>query len=1033
MKIIDRLRRRVWANAECDALPRQQRRNRIMESLESRIVFSFNPTGLEQEMLELINRMRMSPEEELDQIFLSTDSSHPDYFKTADPDVNAALTFFGVDDTELFNQFGSLSPTSPLAWNEHLADAALAHNNRMILQDMQSHQLPADPSLGLGAEPGLLARAVAAGYNWAGSVSVAENVFAYTENVFHGHAAFVIDWGDTPTGIQSPPGHRNNIMDSSYREVGISVVPDSDPGTGVGPLVVTQDFGTRGNYGDVRVLGVVFDDADGDNFYDAGEGSGGITITISNATGSYVTTTMDAGGYQAEVAPGTYTVVASGGGLSGNVTMGTIVVGADNVKVDLNLDDLPEVGAITGMVYSDANDNGSQDGGEAGLSGITVYVDMNQNGQLDLAETSTITGNGGTYTLSSVTAGSWHIRTLDTSEYRVSDPSSGFQTATVTVGGTASNVDFGVFQWVTTTGSTATVVGTDGDDIISWSAASGSSFTINGATHQLDPSVTQVTFKLRAGDDLLRLTGSHATDWATLIEQGVSLTSGGFVISANNAEEIIVDGNGGIDYAALVDTIGSDTLLALPDYTLLSGTNYQNRVNQFDVVTAYGTAGGTDYAFFHDSQGDDTFTASATVATLTGSTFAVSGYDFETVNAYATSGGSDTASLYDSSGNETLVAGPTLTYLQGANFLNRVHNFEDVTGFATGGGTDVARLYDSVAADTLMGSATSVVLGNGSFRTEASSFDQVFAYSSAGGSDTATLFGSEGNDTFFGSFPISQMQDGVSYSNQLANFETVTAHGGGGFDLATFHDGTGADTFTGNADRSSISGSGYFGEAVGFDRVSAVAKHGGVDVAFLNDSTGNDTYSSQPTYNVLSGAGFENRVTNFEHVYATASTGTDYAFFHDSTGNDTLVSYPTKTILRGAGFDNQARNFDVVNAYSSNGSDVATFFDSAGADTFTGQKALSTLVGTGFANRVHHFATVIVYAINGGSDVGHFRDSTDDDTFVGLNDRATLYSSSYVLSSMGFSEVTATSSQGGTDTVSTNSLDYAFSQLGNWL
>ena len=305
-------------------------RDKIMEALENRILFSINPTGAEQEMLEMINRMRANPTEELEHIFISTEQSHPNYFESTDSGVNAALDFFGVDDQTLFSQFALLTDAPPLAWHEALMDSALAHSNLMIAQDTQAHILP--------GEAGLLDRMVAAGYEWTGSVSVSENVFAYTENVFHGHAAFVIDWGSTPTGIQNPAGHRDNIMDSSLQEIGISVVAENNPGTTVGPFVVTQDFGVRGNYGDARVLGVVFTDGDGDQFYDAGEGLGGVTITISNGTNVYNTTSMTAGGYQVEVAPGTYDVVASGGGLQSSFYMGSITVGADNVKLDLDYD-----------------------------------------------------------------------------------------------------------------------------------------------------------------------------------------------------------------------------------------------------------------------------------------------------------------------------------------------------------------------------------------------------------------------------------------------------------------------------------------------------------------------------------------------------------------------------------------------------------------------------------------------------------------------------------------------------------------------
>lgn len=57
-----------------------------------------------------------------------------------------------------------------------------------------------------------------AGYTYSGA---AENVFAYTQDPLHGHAGWVIDWGSTDTGIQQPPGHRNNYMNAGMRHIGI--------------------------------------------------------------------------------------------------------------------------------------------------------------------------------------------------------------------------------------------------------------------------------------------------------------------------------------------------------------------------------------------------------------------------------------------------------------------------------------------------------------------------------------------------------------------------------------------------------------------------------------------------------------------------------------------------------------------------------------------------------------------------------------------------------------------------------------------
>lgn len=170
-------------------------------------------TAMEQEMLELLNRFRINPAKELSILLNSTNS-----------DVNSALSYFNVNRTELANQWATLIPVQPLAWSSSLNDAAANHNQFMISNDQQSHQLPGEASLGT--------RFTNAGYT--GWTSAGENIFAYSQSVFHAHAGLAIDWGSTPTGIQDGYGHRQNMMSNNFREVGLSITPESNPATAVG-------------------------------------------------------------------------------------------------------------------------------------------------------------------------------------------------------------------------------------------------------------------------------------------------------------------------------------------------------------------------------------------------------------------------------------------------------------------------------------------------------------------------------------------------------------------------------------------------------------------------------------------------------------------------------------------------------------------------------------------------------------------------------------------------------------------------------
>lgn len=282
-----------------------------VEQLEDRLTPA---AGLqEQYMLELINRMRENPAAELSILLNSND-----------PSVQNALDYFQVDRNLLAQQWATLTAAAPLAWNDNLASAAALHNQFMIRADVQSHQV--------AGEPGLGTRFLNAGYN---NFSLgAENIFAYADTVFGAHAAFAIDWGYGTGGIQTPAGHRNNIMNANLREVGLSVM-NAPSGSPLGPLVVTQDFGSRFNQGNPYFLGSVYGDTDRDGYYSYGEGLAGVTVRIvNNANGAVTTTTTSAaGGFQVQLASGTYSVTVSGGAFIGTASR-TITIGSANVRAN---------------------------------------------------------------------------------------------------------------------------------------------------------------------------------------------------------------------------------------------------------------------------------------------------------------------------------------------------------------------------------------------------------------------------------------------------------------------------------------------------------------------------------------------------------------------------------------------------------------------------------------------------------------------------------------------------------------------------
>ncbi|MBE9067875.1 hypothetical protein IQ260_14570 [Leptolyngbya cf. ectocarpi LEGE 11479] len=354
------------------------------------------PNTFEQYSLELLNRFRIDPLNEYDRLVNSGDA-----------DVDSAISFFNVNLALLESQFLALAPAAPVAWSTLLHDSATTHNNLMITFDQQSHNLP--------GEPGLLQRVQNAGYN---PQTVGENIFANSKSAFHGHAAFVIDWGNTPTGIQNPPGHRNSMINPAFREVGISIVPENDPNTNVGPELVTHHLATSqelNSSNESWLLGVAFRDTDDDDFYTPGEGLDNVTVNITGITNNSFSTslsTQSAGGYQALLPENaSYNVDFL---RDGNIVKSeTIALGTENLKLDLLLEvGTPPAagkGKIVGNKFEDANGNAIWDSGESGLSGWTIFLDENDDRQLNAGELSTVTDANGEYIFNNLDPGTYEV------------------------------------------------------------------------------------------------------------------------------------------------------------------------------------------------------------------------------------------------------------------------------------------------------------------------------------------------------------------------------------------------------------------------------------------------------------------------------------------------------------------------------------------------------------------------------------------------------------------------------------------------
>lgn len=289
------------------------------------------PTALDQYLLELINRARMDP--------------------------TAEAARLGIDLNQGLSQ-GQITTAAkqPLAFDTVLADSARGHAEWMLETDTFSHT-------GVnGTDPG--DRIEAAGYQLTGNWRWGENISWRGST---GAAEDQVKSLETQNdALFKSPGHRINILQDGFREVGTGIVAGDFKQYDA--LMVAENFGKTGSA--VFLTGVAYDDLNDNDFYTPGEGRGGIkveaTLQGSDKPVVLTDTTGDAGGYEIAAAPGTYSVKFSGGGLTAPVVQ-TVTLGSENEKLDLI--DPKDIKAPAGAQIAGVSDSSEP-------SPITALVDL---------------------------------------------------------------------------------------------------------------------------------------------------------------------------------------------------------------------------------------------------------------------------------------------------------------------------------------------------------------------------------------------------------------------------------------------------------------------------------------------------------------------------------------------------------------------------------------------------------------------------------------------------------------------------------
>lgn len=253
------------------------------------------PTAQEVLVIELINRARF------------------------DPSAEAARYGIGLNDGITGTQI-TADRKAPLAHNLFLIDSARKHSQWMLDNDIFSHTGVNDSTP--------TERMMAAGYVFSGSWSNGENI------AWAGTTAPTINLTQYALvhheGLFKSPGHRVNILGTSFREVGVGQKQGFFESNGTNYLssMLTENFARSGN--SYFLSGVIYDDKNNNQFYDVGEGLEGVTISTSGKSYPVYST----GAYSIPLSNGTYDLIITGAPLGTQMSY-RVQINNANIKLDV--------------------------------------------------------------------------------------------------------------------------------------------------------------------------------------------------------------------------------------------------------------------------------------------------------------------------------------------------------------------------------------------------------------------------------------------------------------------------------------------------------------------------------------------------------------------------------------------------------------------------------------------------------------------------------------------------------------------------
>ena len=352
-----------------------------------------------------------------------------------------------------------------------------------------------------------------------------------------------------------------------------------------GVVVAAADAGTGYDFGEVlaaSLTGSVYLDGDNDGARDPGEtGVGGVTVTLTgtddlgNPVNLSTTTAADGTYGFTGLRPGTYAVTethpagyldgtdtaGTAGGSAGNDTITGIVLDSGEAATGYDFGEL-EATSLSGIVYDDTNNNGTFDGADTGIGGVTVTL----TGTNDLGSPVNLTTTSaadGTWSFTGLRPGTYDITEAQAAGYLDGIDAAG------TLGGTTGNDTV-----------TAIVVGPGQAGTgyqfgeLTPATLSGTVYQDNDASGTLtagDLGIQGVTVTLSGTDDLGNTVIATTTTDLAGTYNFTNLRPGDYTVTESHPAAYV---DGADSAGSLGGVVGNDVVSAIPVTPGATGTGY---------------------------------------------------------------------------------------------------------------------------------------------------------------------------------------------------------------------------------------------------------------------------------------------------------------------------------------------------------------------------------------------------------------------------------------------------------------------------